>query len=67
MNIRSHTEIDTLYIEFRDAPVADTRDFDGSMSHDDDGDGKIRAIKVEHASKRAGIPRFYPERSPILR
>ena len=58
MNIRYYTETDTLYIEFRDSPVAETRDLDENTLLDIDDDGNICAITVEHASKRAGIPHF---------
>ena len=58
MNIRYYTETDTLHIEFRDAPVAETRDLDEITLLDVDVDGNICAITVEHASERAGIPRF---------
>ena len=58
MNMRYCTQTDTLYIEFRDAPVAETRDLDEDTLLDVDDDGNICAITVEHASERAGIPRF---------
>ena len=58
MNIRYYTETDTLYIEFRDVTVAETRDLDENTLLDLDDDGNICAITVEHASTRAGIPRF---------
>ena len=58
MKIRYFTETDTLHIEFRDAPVAETRDLDENTLLDVDDDGNICAITVEHASERAGIPRF---------
>ena len=58
MNIRYFTETDTLHIEFRDALVAETRDLDENTLIDMDHEGDICAITVEHASKRAGIPRF---------
>ena len=58
MNIRYFTGTDTLHIEFRDAPVAETRDFDENTLIDIDDEGGICAITVEHASKRAGIPRI---------
>ena len=61
MNIRYYTETDTLHIEFRGAPVAETRDLDENILIDIDGEGDICAITVEHASKRAGIPRFSHE------
>lgn len=58
MKIRYYTETDTLHIEFRDAPVAETRDLGENTLLDVDDDGNICAITVEHASERAGIPRF---------
>ena len=58
MNIRYYTETDTLYIEFRDVAVAETRDLDENTLLDLDDEGNICAITVEHASTRPGIPRF---------
>lgn len=58
MKIRYFTDTDTLYIEFRDQPIAETRDLDENTVLDLDADGNICAITVEHASKRAGIPDF---------
>jgi uncharacterized protein YuzE len=58
MKIRYFTDTDTLLIEFRDQPVAETRDLDENTILDVDAQGNICAITVEHASKRAGIPEF---------
>lgn len=58
MKIRYFTETDTLYIEFRDQAVAESRDLDENTVLDVDAEGNICAITVEHASKRAGIPDF---------
>jgi uncharacterized protein YuzE len=58
MRIRYFEDTDTLLIEFREAPVAETRDLDENTVLDLDADGNICAITVEHASKRAGIPHF---------
>lgn len=58
MKIRYYAETDTLYIEFRDTPVAETRDLDENTLLEVDAAGDICAITVEHASKRAGIPQF---------
>ena len=58
MKIRYYAETDTLYIEFRDAPVAETRDLDENTALDVDRARDICAITVEHASERAGIPQF---------
>lgn len=58
MKIQYFTDTDTLYIEFQDQPVAETRDLDENTVLDLDTEGNICAITVEHASKRAGIPKF---------
>jgi uncharacterized protein YuzE len=58
MKIRYFTDTDTLYIEFRERPVEETKDLDDNTVLDLDKDGNICAITVEHASTRAGIPDF---------
>lgn len=58
MKIRYFADTDTLYIEFRDVPVSETRDLDENTTLDLDAHGGISAITVEHASERAGIPEF---------
>jgi len=58
MKIRYYAETDTLYIEFRDVPVVETRDLDENTLIDLDAGGDISGITVEHASERAGIPQF---------
>jgi uncharacterized protein YuzE len=58
MKIKYFQDTDTLYIEFRVAPVAETRDLDENTVLDLDADGNICAITVEHARDRADIPSF---------
>lgn len=58
MKIKYFSDTDTLYIEFRETPVAETRDLDENTLLDLDSKGDICAITVEHASTRAGIPQF---------
>jgi len=58
MRIRYFSSIDTLLIEFRDAPVVETRDLDENTLLDVDAKGNICAITIEHASERADIPQF---------
>lgn len=58
MRIRYFADTDTLHIEFRDAPVAETRDLDENTLLELDAKGEICAITVEYASTRAGIPQF---------
>jgi uncharacterized protein YuzE len=58
MKVRYFADTDTLLIEFRDAPVAETRDLDENTVLDVDTQGNICSITVEHASQRAGAPNF---------
>jgi uncharacterized protein YuzE len=58
MKIKYFAETDTLYIVFREGPVAETRDLDENTLLDVDSQGNICAITVEHASARTGIPEF---------
>ena len=58
MKVRYFADTDTLLIEFRDAPVAETRDLDENTVLDIDVDGNVCSITVEHASQRAGAPQF---------
>lgn len=58
MKIRYFEDTDTLLIEFRDAPVAETRDLDENTLLDLDEQGGICSITVEHASTRADAPHF---------
>ena len=58
MKVRYFEDTDTLLIEFRDAPVAETRDLDENTIVDLDAKGIICSITIEHASVRAGAPEF---------
>ena len=58
MKIKYFKDTDTLHIEFRAAPVAETKDLDKNTLLDVDADGEICSITVEHASERADIPHF---------
>jgi uncharacterized protein YuzE len=58
MKVRYFKDTDTLLIEFRDAPVAQSRDLDENTVLDLDADGNVCAITMEHASTRADAPQF---------
>ena len=58
MKIRYFADTDTLHIEFRAAPISETRDLDENTVLDVDAQGNICSITVEHASQRAGAPQF---------
>jgi len=58
MKVRYFVDTDTLLIEFRMAPVAETRDLDENTVLDVDAQGNICSITVEYASQRADAPNF---------
>jgi uncharacterized protein YuzE len=58
MKIRYFEDTDTLYIEFRAAEIAETRDLDENTILDLDKDGQVCAITIEHPRDRAEIPNF---------
>ena len=58
MKIKYFQDTDTLYIEFRPAQVAETKELDENTLLDVDRDGNICGITIEHARERAEIPKF---------
>jgi uncharacterized protein YuzE len=58
MKIKYFPQTDSLYIEFKAADVAETRDLDEDTILDLDRQGKICGITIEHAQSRTEIPRF---------
>jgi len=55
MKMNYYDDTDTLYIEFRESDVVETKDLDENTLLDLDQDGQIIAITVEHASQRTDI------------
>lgn len=55
MKIRYFRDTDTLYIELRQAPVAETRDLDENTQIDIDERGVLCGLTLEHASERADL------------
>ena len=58
MKIRYFAETDTLYIDFANRPVAETRDLDENTLLDVDADGNLCSMTIEHASTRTGVQEF---------
>ncbi len=58
MKVRYFADTDTLLIDFRDVPIAETRNLDENTLLDIDAEGDICSITVEHASTRTGAPHF---------
>ena len=56
MKIQYFKDTDTLYIEFLDRGIIESRDLDENTILDVDGDGNVLALTLEHASTRARVP-----------
>lgn len=59
MIIKYFQDTDTLYIEFKAAEVAESKDLDENTVLDIDQNDKICGITVEHASQRADMPAIF--------
>ena len=55
MKLDYYQDTDTLYIELRDADVAETKDFDENTILDMDDSGNVLGITFEHASERLDL------------
>jgi uncharacterized protein YuzE len=61
LNIQLFHDTDTLYIEFRKAEIAETRDLDENTLLDVDRDGNAVALTMEHARLSADIQQLSVE------
>jgi uncharacterized protein YuzE len=61
MKVKYFEDTDTLYIEFRDTAIAESRDLDENTILDLDAEGNVCAITVEHASERTDVARLTVE------
>ena len=55
MKIQYFKDTDTLYIEFMDRGIIESRDLDENTILDVDGDGNVLALTLEHASTRTDV------------
>ncbi len=61
MKVQYFPDTDTLYIEFRDRDIAQSKDLDENTVLDLDADGNVCAITFEHASDRTDVRRLTVE------
>ena len=55
MKVSYFEDTDTLYIEFRDSGITESRDLDENTILDVDIKGNVCAITFEHASQRTDV------------
>jgi uncharacterized protein YuzE len=58
MKVQYFKDTDTLYIEFSNDRISETRDLDENTLLDMDIEGNICAITFEHASNRTDVDRI---------
>jgi uncharacterized protein YuzE len=52
MKVSYFEDTDTLYIEFKDSDITESKDLDENTILDVDADGNVCAITFEHSSER---------------
>jgi uncharacterized protein YuzE len=55
MKVQYFADTDTLYIEFREREVAQSKDLDDNTILDLDAEGNVCALTFEHASERTDV------------
>ena len=55
MKVKYFEDTDTLYIEFRDLAISQSKDLDETTVLDLDAEGNVCAITFEHASARTDV------------
>ena len=61
MKVQYFEDTDTLYIEFSDRDIAESKDLDENTVLDLDANGNVCAITFEHASRRTDVRRLTVE------
>jgi len=61
MKVSYFEDTDTLYIEFRDSGIAESKDLDENTILDIDTKGNVCAITFEHASQRTDVSHLIVE------
>jgi uncharacterized protein YuzE len=61
MKVSYFDDTDTLYIEFRDSEIAESKDLDENTILDVDDKGNVCAITFEHASLRTDLSHLIVE------
>ena len=62
MIVKYFEDSDTLYVQFNDRTVAQTKDLDENTTLDFDKNGHVVAVTLEHAKKFARVTDFSFER-----
>lgn len=65
MKLHYYSETDSLYIEFKPTPGAETREIVGGLNVDLDADGAVVGFDIDHASKLLDLSTLEVESLPL--
>ncbi len=65
MKLHYYPETDSLYVELKAGPGADTREVVGGLNVDLDDNGDVVGFDIDHASKRLDLSTLETEALPV--
>ena len=65
MKLHYYPETDSLYVELKAGPGAETREVSDGLNVDLDGDGCVLGFDIDHASKRFDLSTLETEELPV--
>lgn len=65
MKLHYYPETDSLYVEFKPTPGAETREITDGLNVDLDANGEVVGFDIDHASKRLDLATLETESLPL--
>jgi len=65
MKLHYYPETDSLYVELKSGPGAETREVVGGLNVDLDANGDVVGFDIDHASKRLDLSTLETESLPV--
>ncbi|MDE0408479.1 MAG: DUF2283 domain-containing protein [Alphaproteobacteria bacterium] len=65
MKLHYYPETDSLYVEFRTGPGAETREVSDGLNVDLDEEGGVIGFDIDHASRRLDLSTLETEALPL--
>ncbi len=65
MKLHYYPETDSLYVEFKTTPGAETREITDGLNVDLDAEGEVVGFDIDHASKRLDLATLETRSLPL--
>lgn len=65
MKLHYYSDTDSLYVEFRSSPGAETREVAAGLNVDLDANGDVVGFDIDHASKRLDLSTLETKSLPV--